>query len=173
MFSQELLQDLYQHMEWADAAVWTSLGPMIQAGETDDRLHSLLYHMHYTQRAFLGVWTNTDLEGYDPSGFATLADMHEWVRSYHQDVQSFLATLDETRYAETTVIPWVRLFENHLGGKAGPTNLGETLMQVTQHTTYHRGQVNARLRELEGEPQLVDYIAWIWKGRPVPEWMTF
>jgi uncharacterized damage-inducible protein DinB len=48
--------------------------------------------------------------------------------------------------------------------------LAETMLQVASHSTYHRGQVNARLRELAGEPPLVDYIAWIWFGRPAPEW---
>jgi uncharacterized damage-inducible protein DinB len=38
------------------------------------------------------------------------------------------------------------------------------------HSTYHRGQVNARLRELGIEPPLTDYIAWIWFGRPEAEW---
>jgi uncharacterized damage-inducible protein DinB len=38
------------------------------------------------------------------------------------------------------------------------------------HTVYHRGQVNARVRALGGEPPLVDYIAWLWLGRPAPEW---
>lgn len=173
MFSPELLEDLYRHMEWADAAVWTSLGPLIQAGETDERLRSLLYHMHYTQHAFLCVWTGKRPEGYNPESFSTLGDMYDWVRSWHKDLQSFLTSPDAARYTEVTLIPWVRLFEDRLGGEARPTSLGETLMQVALHTTYHRGQVNARLRELGGEPRLIDYIAWLWLGRPVSEWMTF
>ena len=36
------------------------------------------------------------------------------------------------------------------------------------HSTYHRGQVNARLREIGAEPPLVDYIAWLWFDRPAP-----
>ena len=38
------------------------------------------------------------------------------------------------------------------------------------HSTYHRGQVNVRLRELGGEPQLVDFIAWVWEGKPRAVW---
>ena len=44
--------------------------------------------------------------------------------------------------------------------------------QVASHSTYHRGQVNARLREVGGTPPLVDYIAWIWFGRPAPNWSS-
>ncbi len=36
--------------------------------------------------------------------------------------------------------------------------------------TGDRGQNATRLRELGGEPPLTDYIAWLWKGRPAPDW---
>jgi len=48
--------------------------------------------------------------------------------------------------------------------------LAETIFQVTSHSTYRRGQVNERFREVGGEPPLVDDIAWIWFGRPEPDW---
>lgn len=48
--------------------------------------------------------------------------------------------------------------------------LGETMIQVAMHSQYHRGQINTRLRELGAEPPLVDYIAWIWFGRPDAAW---
>ncbi len=31
---------------------------------------------------------------------------------------------------------------------------------------------DARLRDVGGEPPLVDYIAWIWFGRPAPAWSS-
>ena len=43
-------------------------------------------------------------------------------------------------------------------------------MQVALHSTYHRGQINARIRELGGEPPLTDFIAWVWAGKPQPSW---
>ena len=43
-------------------------------------------------------------------------------------------------------------------------------MQVFSYTTYHRGQVATRERELGGEPPLVDFSDWVWAGKPVPEW---
>ena len=44
------------------------------------------------------------------------------------------------------------------------------MIQVTIHSTHHRGQFNARLRQVGGEPPLVDYIAWVCFGRPPAEW---
>ena len=67
-------------------------------------------------------------------------------------------------------MPWVATYEAKLGRTFSTPTLGETMLQVASHSTYHRGQVNARLREVGGEPPLVDYIAWIWFGRPEPDW---
>jgi uncharacterized damage-inducible protein DinB len=57
-------------------------------------------------------------------------------------------------------------------GKAHPATLTDTILQVTSHTTYHRGQVNRRLRELGGDPPLTDFVVWIWRGKPNTEWNT-
>jgi uncharacterized damage-inducible protein DinB len=48
--------------------------------------------------------------------------------------------------------------------------VGETAFQVVSHSTHHRAQANTRLRAVGGDPPLVDYIAWIWFGRPAAPW---
>jgi uncharacterized damage-inducible protein DinB len=62
------------------------------------------------------------------------------------------------------------MVEQSIVRKPESTTIGETILQVALHSIYHRGQVNARLRALGQEPPLVDYIAWIWLGRPDPKW---
>jgi uncharacterized damage-inducible protein DinB len=66
------------------------------------------------------------------------------------------------------VMPWAEEAARQRGMTPRRPTLAETVFQVTSHSTYHRGQVNARLRAVGGEPPLVDYIAWIWFGRPEP-----
>jgi uncharacterized damage-inducible protein DinB len=66
-------------------------------------------------------------------------------------------------------MPWIAEFEQRSGRRFDKPTLAETIFQVTSHSTYHRGQVNARLRELGGEPPLVDFIAWVWFGKPTAE----
>jgi len=68
------------------------------------------------------------------------------------------------------VMPGLESYEKQMGRQFDKPTLGETMLQVASHSTYHRGQVNARLREVGGDPPLVDYIAWIWFGRPAPDW---
>jgi uncharacterized damage-inducible protein DinB len=65
--------------------------------------------------------------------------------------------------------PWSAQVLKRLGS-AGPATVGESILQLVLHTTYHRGQVSGRLREAGGEPPLTDFIAWIWMQRPRPDW---
>ena len=99
-----------------------------------------------------------------------MADLRGWAQTYYLEANSFLDRLDEHGLTWSVSMPWIKAFEAQLGRTFSTPTLGETMFQVTSHSTYHRGQVNARLREVGGEPPLVDYIAWIWFGRPEPDW---
>ena len=78
------------------------------------------------------------------------------------------------RYLDTqTDADMTRVIHYHsLKGDPFQSALGDILAHVPVHGQHHRGQVNARLREIGGEPPLVDYIAWIWFGRPAPDWIV-
>jgi len=84
--------------------------------------------------------------------------------------KTYLNTLDEASLSQPMPLPWAAMIEKQFGRPPEDTSIGETALQVALHSTYHRGQVNARLRELGAEAPLVDYIAWLWQGRPAAEW---
>lgn len=168
MFTRDLLLELYRHMEWADARVWGAIGSSEPA---DDRLRTLLVHLHTVQWAFLFVWQGRHPgESYRaPDSFASLADVRAWARPVYQVERELLSSPDSD-YGRVVNLPWAAQLEAHLGRHPGPTTLGETACQVANHSTYHRGQINMRLRDLGMTPPLVDYIAWLWLDRPAPEW---
>ena len=170
--SIDLLRQLIRHMECADAEVWRAVLAHEPAG-TDPRLRELLTHLHLVQRLFLVVWQK---QLFDPSRgqpqFATAVDLRNWAQTYYGEANTFLDTLNEPSLKGEVVMPFVKVMEAQLGRTFATTTLGETIFQVASHSTYHRGQVNARLREVGGNPPLVDYIAWIWFGRPAPNWSS-
>ena len=47
--------------------------------------------------------------------------------------------------------------------------LVETLLQIPLHSTYHRGQIAIRMRELGGEPAATDFILWVFIDKPAAE----
>jgi uncharacterized damage-inducible protein DinB len=152
-------------MHWADAEVWRTVLASA-AARNDATLRSLLLHLHVVQRAFLSLWTDAALTFPDVSEFPDVERLHAWAQPYYPDARAFLDGLDDEALARPVVMPWAEDLTKHLGRAPRTPTLGETIFQVTSHSTYHRGQVNARLRTVGGEPALVDYIAWIWFGRP-------
>lgn len=167
--SLDVLRDLMHHMEWADASVWRAiLGH--RAAVQDPRLSDLLRHLHGVQRGFLAMWKEQPFDVHPATVAADLTTTHAAARTYYQDLQAALASFDEATLQRPLVVPGLEPYEQQLGRRFDTPLLGETMLQVASHSTYHRGQVNARLRELGGDPPNVDYIAWIWFGRPAPGW---
>ena len=167
MITVDTLSDLYRHMEWADATVWTAVLRSTSVC-TDEKLQGLLYHLHLVQHAFLRIWRGEPRDTPYPTFDAAVALMH-WAMDYHPEVRAELDRRSQ-QTSDVLEVPWATMTAKRLGRTPGPTTFGETALQVTLHSLYHRGQVNLRLRELGGEPPLVDYIAWLWLGRPEATW---
>ena len=164
----EALRELYRHMEWADAMVWTAI--LASEDETDASLRTLLYHVHYAQRAFLQVWKDEQPPPFKEDAHPTLPDVLTWARTFYPEAHAFLSGVTTEQLDQQKPVPWARMFETQVGTPPKVTTLGEIIFQAWAHTHYHRGQVNTKLRQLGGEPPLVDYIAWIWADRPMPAW---
>jgi len=171
MNSIDSLKELIRHMEWADAEVWRAV-LVSEAARLDPRLRILLLHLHGVQRGFLLVWRDEPVMPAmrQPSDFPEIGDLRAWAQPYYAEVHRFLDPVDETALTRGVTMPWVESYQAQLGRTFSTPTLGETIFQVTSHSTYHRGQVNARLREVGGEPPLVDYIAWVWFGKPEADW---
>jgi uncharacterized damage-inducible protein DinB len=170
MLTIDALRELTQHMEWADATVWRSV--LAHEGASKDaRLRDLLTHLHLVQRLFLMVWRSESLLPIRSFGdFGEIADLRTRATSCYPELREFLETLDAAAMTRPILMPFVPEQEKRLGTKFAEPTLAQTIFQVTSHSTYHRGQVNARLREVGAEPPLVDYIAWLWFGKPDPDW---
>ncbi|MBZ5553095.1 MAG: hypothetical protein LAO21_10270 [Acidobacteriia bacterium] len=168
MVNLSTLIDLYQHMEWADAAVWTSVFKS-GGGPADTKLKEYFYHLHMVQRAFLRTWRGEPRETPYPT-FDEVQSLMFWGQGYYSEAFAHLGTLSDDKISEPMPVPWATMVERVLGRPAETTTIAETMLQVALHSLYHRGQINARLRQIGGEPPLVDYIAWVWLGRPAANW---
>ncbi len=167
IFSKTALTDLFNHMQWADEEVWRAV-LACEGARADETTRGLLLHLHLVQRAFLAVWKTRPVVFPDDSEFPTIADLHAWTATFYAEARAFLNAVDHDALGRHVVMPWAGELARELGRQPDSPTLAETMFQVTSHSTYHRGQVNARLRLMGGQPPLVDYIAWIWFGRPSP-----
>lgn len=156
-------------MEWADATVWDKILNSSHA-QHDARIRELVYHSHVTQYAFLHIWRDEPMDFPELATFDELEALCEWGRSYHLQAKKFLYTFSYSALQKEIEIPWAARVEKLLGTKPKSTTLLQTMTQVCAHSTYHRGQINAQLRNLGDNPPLVDFIAWIWLGKPEANW---
>jgi uncharacterized damage-inducible protein DinB len=165
------LTDLYRHMEWADAAVWSRVMAS-DSGRKDAPLRERLYHLHLVQRAFLREWRHEPRETPYPA-FKDSGSLMAWAQSFHGEALEHIASLSAEALSAAMPLSWESLVERRMGRAPERTTLGETALQVALHSMHHRGQVSTRLRECGGEPPLIDYIAWLWEGRPAAAWPAF
>ena len=122
------------------------------------------------QRAFLDAWKGRPFTFRDNFDAVHLDVELPAVRAYYPEARAFIADLDEDALKGTIRLPWACWIERQMKQTLAPITLGETILQVISHSTHHRAQVNTRLRAVGAEPPMVDYIAWLWRGRPKPEW---
>ena len=157
---------LLSHAEWADALVWKAA---LSSGEEDDELRATLHHLHLVQWAYLHIWRAEQVRPRELSTFPTLAGIRGWAREYYRELPSYMGALSDPDLGSEVRIPWAdRLVQRF--GRARPTTLAESVLQVALHSSYHRGQVVRRLRELDVEAPLSDFLAWIWMDRPEADW---
>jgi uncharacterized damage-inducible protein DinB len=162
-------RDVFLHMEWADATMWSAVF-RFESAKSDDYVLRTLHHVHETQHAFLEAWlsgsfTRRKLEDFDgPSALAT------WGKEFHHSVRSFTNGLAGGMLKEERILPWAKYMTQTLGQEPAPTTVRDTLQQLSSHSMHHRGQVAGRLRELGHIPPMTDYIVWIWGGRPAVSW---
>jgi uncharacterized damage-inducible protein DinB len=162
------LRDLYRHMEWADASVWRA----VLASESacaDQTLSELFHHLHLVQRAFLRAWRDEPRDQPYPT-FDEVHELMRWGHSYFGEVFAHFDTLTDEQILQPAQLPWANIVERELGRKPESLSIAEMMLQVPLHSQYHRGQINGRLRAVGGEPPRVDFIVWVWLGRPGADW---
>lgn len=164
------LGDLLTHMEWADALTWRAIRTL-PAAQSDERVKWLTHHVHLVQAIYLQAWQGEPFQLTELTSYPDLAAIEVWGRTYYPRAAAFAGAVAPLKFAQPVDFPWTAMIDTRFG-KVLPATLGESAWQVLSHTTYHRGQLAVRIRELGGEPPVVDFLYWVWEGKPAPGWDT-
>lgn len=161
---------LLRHMEWADALMWRAVLTLPPEAQANPELKLWLHHIHLVQRIFLAMWKDAPMTSYNtPDDFPDLVTLAAWARPAYAEAVALVGTMDEpTLDGPQHVAHAERMARD--GQRFTPATRGETMVQVAMHTTHHRGQIAMRVRALGGEPALMDYVAWVWRGKPEAQW---
>ncbi len=170
MTLEAVIDDLIQHMEWADALVWKTIMASPLAA-SNDAIRDRIHHLHHTQHAFLQIWQGSvgDLPSVNPLD-VDIASLGRWALSFYERAMSDKSKFNDESLHRRVPDVLVKKAEERLGPGATAPSIGESVLQVVLHSAYHRGQINKKLRELGYEPPLTEYFIWVWRGRPKPEW---
>lgn len=159
---------LFSHMEWADALIWTSVAA-VEAAHRDHTVMERLHHVHVVQRIYLQMWLGDPDRGRELSTFGDISEVQTWARDYYRALWEFVDRLDTRTLSGRVEFPWAEELVKWFG-EARPATVHETITQVSMHSAHHRGQLCTLIRQLGGEPPLVDFIGWVWMGKPKPVW---
>jgi uncharacterized damage-inducible protein DinB len=155
------MHDLLAHAAWADAVFFHIWGK--SPARDHEELRRRVAHIVGVQSGFLAV-----LRG-EPPAFpadgppSSFDELKARSQTTHAGLQSYLQTLDDAALARTVHIPW-------FPEPPCVISTAAALVQVALHTQHHRGQCMTRLKDFGGEPKNVDWIIWLWKGKPLPRW---
>jgi uncharacterized damage-inducible protein DinB len=159
---------LLWHMEWADSLIWKTV-LSVAAVQQDQPTRERLHHFHSTQWAYLQIWRGELIRIPDLATFADLQSLGVWARDYHRELATYADALQDATLQRTIEFPWAAQLSKRFGSVA-PATLAETILQIVLHTTHHRAQVATGLRAVGSEPPMMDFIAWVWMGRPAAVW---
>jgi uncharacterized damage-inducible protein DinB len=158
------LLELYGHQAWADAEHWRTIQAHPPA-LADPAIRKRLVHIHLVQSAFLWMVgpRAAEFAAFEVADFPDITDLKARARAFHAEFAALLDEISDERLSEEIDVPWF---------KDPPLRIRveHALLQAAMHSHYHRGQNATRLRELGVEPPLTDFIAWLWRGRPSPDW---
>jgi uncharacterized damage-inducible protein DinB len=162
------IQLLMKHLEWADA---TLLAAILQAPAyaTDGRIRELLYHAQSVEQIYLQFWRKQPVEIPEQSEVPGTHAIAVGMYRFHEECRKHVLPPDETELGRVIDFPWKDMLQKSFG-EIRPTTVRESILQIVIHSAYHRGQINSRLRELGSSPPLVDFVAWIWAGKPEADW---
>jgi uncharacterized damage-inducible protein DinB len=155
------LCDLLAHCEWANAVFFHIWGKSPARDHED--LRRRVGHIVGVQQGFLAVLRGEAPGGPPPGPPPSFEELHHRAQTSHAGMREFAATLDPQTLSQSVRIPW-------FPDPPCVIAIAEALVQVAMHTQHHRGQCMTRLKDFGGEPKNVDWIIWLWKGKPPARW---
>jgi uncharacterized damage-inducible protein DinB len=155
------LRDLMAHAEWANAIFFHAWGK--SPARDHEEMRRRVDHLVGVSAGFLAVLRGEPVGGPPDGPPSSFEQLQARAKSVHDGLRAFAASLDGESAGRQVRIPW-------FPEPPCVIRVAEALVQVAMHTQHHRGQLMTRLKDFGGEPKNVDWIIWLWKGKPAGRW---
>ena len=155
------LTDLYEYNRWAHELVFESVSDLSKeqyervVGGSFPSVRLTLEHVLATEVVWLSRWEGHSLgEAPDYSGIADSAALIRMWRYFRERQDGFITSLADDELAKPIAI-------RTRSGIETVQPLGDTMLHVVNHSTYHRGQITNLVRQVGGKPRSTDYFTYI------------
>lgn len=157
------LQDAYTR--WADTRTFDALAGLSDELWTKDvggsfgSIRNTASHLVSAQWVWLSRWKGGPPVGlWKPEEYPAYAGLRAKWEEVARDRAAFLS--DQTDATLAADVEYTTT-----DGKSWSTPLGELFLHMVNHSTYHRGQLSAFLRNVGAKPPSTDFIVWIRSGK--------
>ena len=159
MNTRDYMQQRYDYNYWANhrhlavAEGLTEEQLHRRQGHSWDSVHAVLVHMLSSEWVWLERWQGRSPRAL-PDGFTNLAELRSELEEIEKGQKKFLEGLTPARM--DAPISYV-----NFKGEPWTYALGDALVHLVNHGSYHRGQVATLLRQLGKAPLATDYLLFL------------
>ena len=154
----ETIRLLTEYTRWADARMSdavSKLSPELWTKDLGSSLKSArdtVVHLASAQWIWLSRWKGETPKGmWNAADFPTPASIREKSEALAKDLAAFVVEQTEESVAKP-------LTYKNLKGDTLSYPLGQLMLHLVNHSTYHRGQVTTLLRQLGATPISTDFV---------------
>jgi len=155
----ELIRKQFEYDRWANARMLGAVAGISpeafvkDLGSSFGSIRNTAVHIISAEWAWLERWNGTSpKQMLDPAGFPDVAALRARWAQVEQDQKAFLESLTQQRFESD-------LSYFNLQGEPVSLPLWQQMLHMVNHSSYHRGQVTAMLRQVGAKPVATDLIA--------------
>jgi uncharacterized damage-inducible protein DinB len=164
--SPQEISQLFAYNRWANARTLEPVSKLTAEeygrtlGGSFPSVGETLAHIYAAEWIWLERWQGRSPRGLPAAGeVPNLAALREKWKTVEAGQSAFLEAVTPARLAE--VVSYV-----NVRGETWSYPLGEMLVHLVNHSSYHRGQVATLLRQLGQAPEPTDYLLFLDGGAP-------
>jgi uncharacterized damage-inducible protein DinB len=157
---------LIEYTRWANLRMCAAADELTPAKFVDElggsfgSVRATLVHILWAEWIWLERWEGrSPKDRFDPRQFKAEREIStRWADVYHRQ-KAFVAGLTAQSLAG-------RVSYENLQGETWEYSLAHMIQHVVNHSTHHRGQVAAYLRQLGRVPPITDFLVYLDEGSP-------
>jgi len=155
------IRQLYDYNRWANARTFDAAERLTDAefaralGGSFPSVRETLVHLVWAEWVWLRRWLGeSPRERFDAAEFSNVAAVRSRWDEIERERAEFIVGIDEARLG--AVVAYV-----NAAGEEWRYPLGQMMLHVANHSTYHRGQVATLLRQLGAAAPSTDFLYYI------------